>query len=128
MKIGHLSILFLLLLASCKKDVPPSIAFKTGAGYTSADLTCSPGQSILVGISAAAGSDDLSLLYTEVAFDGANAPMLVSRIWMTNDEHKKCDKDITVTTRSQQGTERWVFDINDKDGRISKVELRITVQ
>jgi hypothetical protein len=121
--------LLFIVMISCNKDKsPPSISFKTGAGYTSSDVILHPGDSFVVGISASSGADDLSLFYTEVAFDGANTASLVSRIWMNSDEHNKFERDITVTTRTHAGTERWIFNINDKDGRISKLEIKVTVQ
>lgn len=120
---------FIFLLASCKKDnTPPDLSLKTGAGYTYADLALSPGSTFTVGMVAKKGADDLNLFYTEVAFDGANTTSLVSRIYMDETERNHADHDITVTCRNQTGTERWVFDVNDGNGRISKKEIRVTVQ
>ncbi|HEU4719508.1 MAG TPA: hypothetical protein VFU15_16810, partial [Bacteroidia bacterium] len=87
-----------------------------------------PGSQFVVGIIADKTTDDLKLLYTEVAFDGANTTSLVSRVWLAPDERSHFERDITVTLRSQAGTERWVFNVNDANGRISKKEIRVTVQ
>ncbi len=119
----------IVISASCKKDnTPPDLQLKTGSGYTYSDLTLTLGAHFTVGMIANSGASDLQLIYTEVAFDGANTTRLVSRIWMTAAEANHCEKDITITTRNQAGTERWVFDVNDADGRISKKEIRVTVQ
>ncbi|MBI3512161.1 MAG: hypothetical protein HY064_15995 [Bacteroidetes bacterium] len=122
-------LLFSIIIVSCHKDKsPPDLELKSGPGYTTSDIVVSPGTAFVVGINAYSGADDLNLFYTEVAFDGANTTKLVSRVWMNSDEHKHFVRDVTVTTRTQAGTERWVFDINDADGRISKKEIKVTVQ
>jgi hypothetical protein len=123
-------VLFLILFsAGCKKDnTAPALTLKTGAGYTYSDLTLAPSQTFVVGMDATSGASDLSMAYTEVAFDGANSPRLVSRLYTNASQKKHYEKDITVTTRSTPGTERWVFNINDDDGRITKKEIRVTVQ
>lgn len=123
-------LLFLLLAFSgCKKNQdPPTIELKSGSGYTSADITASPGSTIVVGVNAYKTSDDLSLFYTEVAYDGANAPTLVSRVYASENEKEHFTRDVTITLRNTIGIERWIFDINDSEGRISKKEIRIYVQ
>ena len=124
-------LLFIIIsISGCKKkdDTPPGLQFKTGTGYTYSDLTVSHGSSFVVGIIANSGASDLQLFYTEVAYDGSNAPKLVSRIWLNASEANHYERDVTVTTRNQPGTERWVFDVNDADGRITKKEIRVTVQ
>ena len=120
----------LLLIASCKKkdNTPPDLNLKTGTGYTYADLTLSPGGTFVVGMIADKKVDVLNMFYTEVAFDGANTAALVSKIYMTESERKHADHDITITCRNQAGTERWVFNVNDGNGRITKKEIRVTVQ
>ena len=123
-------LVIIIAFSGCKKkdDTPPDLQLKTTAGYTYSDLTVSVGSSFTVGIIAKSGASDLQLFYTEVAFDGSNAPNLVSKIWMTASETNQYEKDVTVTTRNQPGTERWVFDVNDTEGRITKKEIRVTVQ
>lgn len=114
---------------SCKKDnTPPDLVLKGGAGYTNTNVTLSPGSTFVVHMQMTKGADDLSALYTEVAFDISNAPRLVSRLYIGPNDRSYFEKDITVTTRSTPGTERWVFNVNDSDGRITKKEIRITVQ
>jgi hypothetical protein len=124
-----LVLLFILLAFSCKKENnPPGLTLKNAAGYVSGDVTLPPGSSFLVRMQMTKGTDDLNALYTEVAFDGSNAPQLVSRIYIGPNDREHFEKDVTVTTRTTPGTERWVFNVNDSDGRITKKEIRVTVQ
>lgn len=122
-----LSLIF--LIASCKKDnTPPDLQFKTGANYTYANLTLGLGGSFTVGLIANKVTDDLNLIYTEVAFDGTNSPNRIFHTYMNSSERKHAERNITITCRNQAGTERWVFNVNDADGRISKKEIKVTVQ
>lgn len=123
-------LLFIIIsTASCHKDnTPPDLKLKTGAGYTYADFITTQGSTFVVGMDAYSGASDLDLMYTEVAFDGASDPHLVSRVYVTAQQKNHFTRDVTVTTRNTPGTERWVFNINDEDGRISKVEINVRVQ
>ena len=119
----------LLSFSSCNKDEAksPTLVFKTGAGYTSADITAAPGATIQVGVIADMGTDPLKLIYSEVAYDGANIDSLYTRIEVpTNQQHY--EHDFTITLRNQVGTERWTFNVNDKDGRLTEKEIRVVVQ
>lgn len=123
--------LFLIICTaiSCKKDnVPPTLTLKSGTGYTSSDVTLPHGSSFLVRMEMTKGTDELSALYTEVAYDGANTGRLVTRIYIGPNDRDHFEKDLTITTRNQPGTERWIFNVNDADGRITKKEIKVTVQ
>ena len=121
--------LFVITLTCCKKDGQyPTIELKSGAGYTSTDITVAPGSQFLVGFNAYKTTDKLNLFYTEVSYDGANTATLVSRTYTSENEKDHFSRDVTVTVRNQVGVERWIFNINDDGGRISKKELRISVQ
>lgn len=129
MRLLPLLLLLLTFATSCKKDqTPPDLYLKADSGYTSSDVVISPGSTFLVGIDAKKTTDDLNLFYTEVAYDGANTTRLISRIYVSDSQKEHYTNDVTVTTRNQPGTERWVFNINDKDGRITKKEIKVTVQ
>jgi hypothetical protein len=118
-----------VLLFSCKKDQKaPDLVFKTGPTYTSSDIVASPGTTIVVGCTATKTDDDLHLFYTEVAYDGSNTSALVSRTYMAADQKSTFTQDVTITLRNTPGTERWIFLVNDADGRITKKEIRVTVQ
>jgi hypothetical protein len=118
----------LVLSGSCKKDVPPEIRLKSGGSYTTTDIIASPGSQFTVGIDATKTADDLNLFYTEAAFDGANTAMLISRTWIAEGKRSHYTQDVTITLRNQSGTERWIFNVNDSEGRISRKEIRVTVQ
>jgi hypothetical protein len=118
----------ILFFSACKKETkPPVLAFKTGAGYTSADLNVAPGTTILVGVITDAGTDPLHLIYSEVAYDGANVDSLYTRFYVPESQ-AHCEYDFSFTVRNQVGTERWTFNVNDKDGRLTEKEIRIIVQ
>lgn len=118
----------LLVFSSCKKEAKaPALYFKTGAGYTSSDLTVSPGTTITVGVIADKGTDPLHLLYSEVAYDGANVDSLYARQYVA-DGQDHIEYDFTFTVRNETGNERWTFNVNDKDGRLTEKEILILVQ
>jgi hypothetical protein len=122
-------VVVLISFSSCNKDEPksPTLVFKTGAGYTATNITAAPGATIQVGVIADMGTDPLKLIYSEVAYDGANVDSLYTRIEVpANQQHY--EHDFTITLRNQVGTERWTFNVNDKDGRLTEKEIRIVVQ
>jgi hypothetical protein len=122
-------LLLSVLFWGCKKEeAGPSLVFKSGVTYTDADFVAAPGTTFTVGITASKTNDGLHLFYTESSFDGANTTQLVSRVYLVNEQKNQYSQDITITLRNTQGTERWVFAVNDDDGRITKKEIRVTVQ
>jgi hypothetical protein len=115
------------IFSSCKKDdKAPSIYFKTGASYITSDITVAPGTTITVGVVADEGTDPLHLIYSEVAYDGANVDSLYARHYVENSAH--AEHDFTFTVRNHNGNERWTFNVNDADGRLTEKEIRIIVQ
>lgn len=128
MRNAFLFLIFALAISCNKDNSPPELTLKSGTGYTSGDISLPPGSTFLVRMQMTKGADDLSALYTEVAYDNASAPRLVSRNYIGPNDRTHFEKDITVTTRLNPGTERWVFNVNDSDGRITKKEIRVTVQ
>ena len=121
---------FIVLIGSCSKkdNTPPTIILKTGVGYISADVVLPPSTTFIVGVDAHSGASDLDIVYLEVAYDGANTARLVERLYTNSSQKSHYERDMTITTRSSPGTERWLFNVNDVDGRISKQEIRVTVQ
>ena len=118
-----------ILWMSCKKEDmrPPTLTLKTTSGYLFHDTVVSPGTFIRVGVIADEGADSLNLIYSEVAYDGANVDSLYSRYWVPNGQ-THADHDFTFQVRNQVGSERWTFNVNDNDGRLVEKEIRITVQ
>jgi hypothetical protein len=115
-------------VSGCTKDVPPKIYFKTEGTYVSADLVVTPGSSFTVGSIAEKTKDELSAFYVEVAYDGSSAGRLVDRWFIHPDFRSRYEKDYVVTVRNTPGRERWIFNVNDEEGRISRREIRVTVQ
>ena len=131
MKTNHiLSVLLLvgiLVLGSCDKHTPPSIAFKTGTGYTSANATVAKGASVKVGITASKKEDDMKTYNISYAYDGASSTTTKETFTLTGNEVTSYDKDYDFTVRNQAGTEDWSFTITDKDGNIAKLSIKLTV-
>jgi hypothetical protein len=117
-----------LLLSSCKEEEKaPTLSFKADAGHTYTDVHVTPGTVLTVGVICDQGTDPLKLVYSEVAYDGANVDSLYTRHTVPEGT-AHYEVDFTITTRNQVGTERWTFNVNDKDGRLTEKEIRIVCQ
>lgn len=117
-------------VTSCKKDEhkPPSISLKTGVGYTSANAIVAKSQTIKVGITAEKVEDDMLTYNVSYAFDNAATTITSQTFSLTGSEQQHYDKDVTFNTRNQNGAEKWIFTITDKDGNIAQKEIVLTVQ
>jgi hypothetical protein len=127
-------ILLLLALAAftfasaCKKEdekTPPSLAFKTGSGYTSADATVAKGAAVKVGVSATKTEDDLKTFAVSYSYDAATSTTTFQNT--TVPSATSYDTDVNITARSVAGTEKWYFTITDKDGNITQKSITLTV-
>ena len=131
MKTNYILSVFLLVsiltLGSCDKRTPPSIAFKTGTGYTSANATVAKGASVKVGITASKKEDDMKTYNISYAYDGASSTTTKETFTLTGNEVTSYDKDYDFTVRNQAGTEDWSFTITDKDGNIAKLSIKLTL-
>lgn len=119
-----------LFVIGCEKDphVPPDISLKTGAGYTSDDATLSTGTDVTVGVTAVKKEDDMLTYNISYAYDGAATTTTYQTFNLTGTEQQNYEKDVTFTTRTQAGTEKWIFTITDKDGNIAQKTILLTVQ
>lgn len=121
----------LLAFASCEKDEGklPEIAFKTGAGYTSASATVAKNTAVLIGVTAdkTEDKDVLKTLSATVSYDGGAATSLLSES-LTGTQGDHYEKDLSVTTRNQAGTENYTFTVVNRDGLTNSVSLTLTVQ
>ncbi len=129
-------VLFLMLAAlasvftACTKDEEPTdkaptIAFKGGAGYTSADATLPAGSTTIYGIIASANATTNSkLVRFKVTRTFNNVPQVVLDSTLANLSTFTMDGEIDV--RREAGSERWTFEIVDKDGQSASVSLNIT--
>ncbi len=121
---------FGFVFSSCKKDEhkPPTITLKSGVGYTSVDATVAKNQTIKVGITADKVEDDMLTYNVSYAYDGATTTVTSQTFSLTGSEQQHYDKDVTFNTRNQNGTEKWIFTITDKDGNIAQKQIVLTVQ
>lgn len=118
----------ILVLSSCKdEEKSPTLTFRVDSSHTYTDVHVAPGTTIVVGVICDQGTDPMKLVYSEVAYDGANVDSLYSRVQVP-DGTSHFEMDFTITTRNQVGTERWTFNVNDKDGRLTEKEIRIVCQ
>ncbi|MGC8866291.1 MAG: hypothetical protein ACP5O2_11295 [Bacteroidales bacterium] len=106
-------------------DKAPTIAFKGGAGYTSADATLPAGSEASVGILASANANtNAKLVRFKVTRTFNNVPEVVLDSTLAN--LSSFNMEGTINVRKEAGTERWTFEIVDKDGQSASVSLNIT--
>lgn len=127
----YIAVLLISMLSACEKDEGklPDIAFKTGAGYTSADMTVAKNATVLVGIDAAKTEDKDVLKTFDVSrgYDGATPASYINET-LSGAQGDAYSRDITITTRNQDGTEKYVFTVINRDGLVNSVTLTLTVQ
>ena len=109
-------------------EIPPDISFKTGSGYTSADVTVAPDSSLTVGIIAINREDDLKTYNVSVAYDGATTTTTIENFTISESEKDRYEKDVTFKVRDQAGTEKYYFTITDSDGNIAQLSIMVTVE
>ena len=85
------------------------------------------GAQILVGITASKTEDELKTFNVSVSYDGAAANS-VETTQLTSAQEESYNRDYTIQTRNQAGTEQWIFTVTDRDGNMSDVKLTLTVQ
>jgi len=116
--------------SSCKKDkmIPPTIDFKTGAGYVSGDAHIALSTNFTVGIDAkrTEAEDDLKTFVVTVSYDGGAESTIDNNI-LTSAEAGEFEKDYTLTTRNTAGTEKYSFTVTNRDGLITTKAITITV-
>jgi hypothetical protein len=110
-------------LTSCTKDkTPPTMNFKGGSSYTSADITVDAGTTLTFGINATNGSSKLER-FTIVATSN-NSPITVVDTTFSLDTF---NKDYSFEF-PDAGESRLVFTITDKDGQTAELNLTVTTQ
>jgi hypothetical protein len=120
------------VMSSCKKEEDegklPNIAFKTGAGYTSADATVAQNTTVTIGINASKSepNDVLKTFDASKILDGGASASFYSEV-LTGTLGDTYSKDLTITTRSVAGTEKYTFTVVNKDGLKNQVSLTLTV-
>lgn len=119
-----------LYLTACDKDEhkPPTLVFKTGSGYVSANTTLTKNDTIKVGVTGTKTEDELKTFNVSYAYDGATTTTTLVNESLTSAQEEKYDKDVQIVTRNQAGKEKYSFVLTDKDGNIQKLDLEFTVQ
>ena len=125
-----LLIAFLFMFVSCEKDggLLPMIAFKTGAGYQSADAGLAVGSAIKIGIDASKSEkrDVLKRLNVSKGINGA-ALTTVENIDLKGDDGDVYAYDFNDTVAGPVGTvTTYTFTVTNRDGLVNQVSLKIT--
>jgi hypothetical protein len=120
----------ILLMTSCEKDakIPPTVTFTTGAGYTSADGSIARNVTFKIGVTAQKTEDKdvLKTFTAEKSYDGA-AAINIETLTLTGGQGDTFNKDYTLTTRNQAGTEKYNFTVTNRDGLVTTKSITITV-
>jgi hypothetical protein len=122
-----------LLLTACSKDnngsqsEGPKLTLKTGAGYTSSSSTIGKAASFKVGIIAEKNTADLLVYLVRYSVDGG-PEMSSFDTPITGTDRQRFEYDINLITRNQAGTEKWIFEVSDVNGKLTRKEITLTVQ
>jgi hypothetical protein len=119
-----------VLFSACKEELPigPYVELKSGNGLISGDAIVGTNQTITVRTAATKTDIDMNLFYVEYAYDGASLPRLIYKKYVSGEEANYFEKEYSFTTRSTPGNERWIFNVNDDDGTITSVEIKLRVE
>jgi hypothetical protein len=122
-----------IFMFNCKKakadpHVPPDVSYKTGGKYISDNCTLPKQDTVMVGITATKTEDNLKSYNVSYAYDGAGTTTTFFNYYLAESEYNSYSKDVTIITRNQAGSEKWVFSIVDRDGNITQKTIVITVQ
>jgi len=133
MKKYILLLLVVTIFISCQKKktdphVPPDVTLKIGNNFITSDCTLGKQDTVWVGITATKTEDDLKSYNVSFAYDGVATTTTFYNYLMNANELNGYSKDIQIITRNQNGSERWVFSIVDRDGNITQKTIKITVQ
>ncbi len=122
-----------IIFFNCKKKavdahVPPDVTYKTGGKYISDNCTLPKKDTVMVGMTATKTEDNLKSYNVSYAYDGASTTTNFFNYLLAEAEYNGYSKDVTIITRNQAGSERWVFSVVDRDGNITQKTIVITVQ
>lgn len=126
-----------ITFTSCDKEdemEPPTITFKTGVGYTSADANATAGSALLIGIEAEKAdseeeSEDVLTHFNITKSVNGGAGTSVYDIDVPEANENDYDYDFNTTAGTTVGdTEKYTFTITNRDGITGQVSLTITVQ
>ena len=122
----------LSVFTSCEKDAGkiPTLAFKTGATYTSSSVTLASGTAFSIGIDAAKAEyrDVLKKFDISNSVNGASAVSLFTKD-LTGSEQDNYSYVYAGTASGNSGdTNKYTFTVTNRDGLTNQVTLTITIQ
>jgi|SRR6187399_640310 len=122
--------LLLLTLNSCEKDEDkkPDISFKTGANYTSSDVSLAGGTVVIIGIHAEKTEEEdvLTHFNVSISLNGLPAVSVFDENIASADEDIY-DYDFTYPVPVGAGnTYKLAFTVTDHDGQTNQVSLTVT--
>src|SRR6185503_15769885 len=122
-----------LFFTGCKKKkvdqhIPPDVTLKSGPKFITSDCTLPKQDTVWIGITATKTEDDLKSYNLSYAYDGASSTTTFFTYYLTSSEYNSYSKDLQIITRNQNGSEKWIATIVDRDGNITQKTIVITVQ
>lgn len=120
------------LFTSCQKDEildpTPSLNFKGGGEYVSANVTITAGESIKLGVNANQNAETKSKLKTfTIVITQNNNPVTLINETMTSDQKATYSQDFSITFPNA-GEANLVAKITDEDGQFAEVMFKVTVE
>ncbi len=124
--------LALFTYCSCSKDagILPDIAFKTGAPYTSADVTVAGGTPMTIGVNASKSEDKDFLKHFNISksVNGAVAVGVFDKE-LSGSEGDTFSFDYSLLADTAHGqNSKYIFTITNRDGLVNQVALTVTTQ
>ena len=118
------------MFSACEKDDvgDPKISFKSGASYTSSDVTLPAGTNINIGITANRGDKKVALKKFNInkyVAGGSNASIYEENL--SGGDEDNFEYDFATTVDSIQGqASKYTFTITNRDGIRANVSLIVT--
>ncbi len=119
-------------IVGCKKNPPeepqpPTITFTTDQGYVYQDVTVAPGTVLRIGVTACKGNNAPQL--SSFTFRIVRVSGVTETIVQATKINADCYRiDTAVVVGQTPGTEKWIVEATDKDGRTTTRTLNITIQ
>lgn len=109
------------------KDTPPTINLTGEAGYVSTDATVTVGETFKVGITAIPNTGSSSKL-TKFTVTRTFNNVSETAVDSTLDKLTSFNANIIFTAQAEEGEERIVFEVTDKDGQVAEKVLIIKTE
>ena len=119
------------LITSCSSEDEgklPNISFKTGASYTSSNVSLAAGTTLTIGINASKSesADVLKNFNISKSVDGAASTTVFEKA-LTTEEGNTYSYDLTTNAEATTGQiSVYTFTVTNRDGLINQVSLTVT--